>query len=120
METQEKRLVRNITVPEKDAISVAKRYFSILSAISNRPLTKGEINLLSYMAVKGSISNSNRKEEFCSLYGTTYQTISNLIYGLKNTGLLIKEKGKVKVNPQHTLQFDNGLTLQISLTNGQQ
>ncbi len=118
MEVQEKKLVRNISVPEKDSFAVAKRYFSILSAISNMPLTKGEINLLSFMAVKGSISNSNKKEEFCALYNTTYQTISNLIYGLKNTGLLLKEKGKVKVHPQHTLQFEKGIVLQISIING--
>lgn len=119
MENQEKQIkVRNLVVPENGAIPVAQRYFAILSAISNVSLTEREIQLLAFTATKGNISYPINREEFCTLYNSSSPTINNLVSKLKRMGLLIKDGDKVKVHPQHILQFEKGITLQISLTNG--
>lgn len=120
MEAQEKRIkIRRIVVPETTSMSVAQKYFSILSAISNVSLTEREIQLLAFTAIKGNMSYSSNREEFCTTYKSSSPTINNIISRLKKLGLLIKEGGKIKVHPQHILQFDKDITLQISLKYGE-
>lgn len=120
METKERKtILQKIRVNENSSLSIAQRYYSLLSAISNIKLTEREIQLIAFTSIMGNISNFNSREEFCSLYKSSPPTINNMISKLKKLDLLVKDGGKVKVNPKYLLDFKNNITLQISLINGE-
>lgn len=108
----EKIVVQKIvkTVPD-----VAERYFRILSAINNLGLTDREVNLLAYIANNGL----EDKEDFCKRYDTTVATIYNVVSKLKKMGLVVKNKGVVKLNPKLEFDYKKDLQLQIELRHGQ-
>ena len=118
MEPTAKGILQRLKKDEKDIYSVAERYYNILSAINDLHLTKREIQLMAFAAVKGNISYANIREEFCERYGSSGATINNLISKLKRTGLLVKNGTKAKVNPLILLDFAKPLTLEIKLTHG--
>tara|TARA_R110000803_G_C11966603_1_gene319310 strand:+ start:133 stop:540 length:408 start_codon:yes stop_codon:yes gene_type:complete len=98
-----------------DEYMVAEKYYAILSAINNLALTKREIELISFTAVKGSISYANHRTEFCERYNTTTATINNIVSKLKKTGIFIKEEGKIHVNSIIVVDFKKNLNLLIKL-----
>lgn len=111
-------ILQRIKKSESDSFSLAQKYYSILSAINSLGLTKREIELIGFAAVKGNMSYANIREEFCAKYGTTGPTINNIISKLKKSGILVKDGTKVKVNPVILLNFSKDLTLEIKLTHG--
>lgn len=111
-------IIQKISLKEEDALSIAKRYYSILSAISNVSLTEREIQLIAFTAVRGNISYSTNRQEFCTMYKSSSPTINNIISKLKKLGLLVKDGGKIKVNPQYLLDFNNNLVLQLTVSHG--
>ena|SRR5688572_10379066 len=115
---ERKTIIQKIGLKEQNALSMAKRYYSLLSAMSNISLTEREIQLIAFTAVRGNISYSTNREEFCTLYKSSSPTINNIISKLKKLGLLVKEGGKIKVNPLYLLDFNNNLVLQISASHG--
>jgi hypothetical protein len=119
MENQEKKtIVQKIKLTEKDPLSIAQRYYTLLSAISNTSLTEREIQLMAFTAIKGNISYSINREEFCELYKSSSPTINNIISKLKKMKLLVKEGGKIKVNPAYLLNFNNDLVIQLHIVHG--
>ena len=119
METKEKKtLLQKIKLIDDDSLAIAQKYYSLLSAIGNSPLTEREIQLVAFTAIKGNISYSSNREEFCTLYKSSSPTINNMISKLKKVGILIKESGKIKVAPKYLLDFNNNIVLQISLIHG--
>src|SRR6185436_8373051 len=110
-----KRKIRVLKLSEQDSLVIAQRYFRILSAISTFNLTEREIQLMAFTAIKGNLSYSNNREEFCTTYKSSPPTINNIISKLKKLNFLIKDAGKIKVNPALLLDFDKGVTLQISI-----
>lgn len=119
METTERKIiVQKIKTSEKDSLSLAYKYYNLLSAISNTTLTEREIQLIAFTAIKGNISYSSYKEEFCTLYKSSPPTINNIISKLKKIGLLIKDSGKIKVNPSFLIDFNKDLVIQINLQHG--
>jgi hypothetical protein len=119
METKEKKtLLQKIKLIDTDSLVIAHKYYSLLSAIGNSPLTEREIQLVAFTAIKGNISYSSNREEFCTLYKSSSPTINNMISKLKKVGILIKESGKIKVAPKYLLDFNNNIVLQISLSHG--
>jgi len=113
-----KTIIQKIGLTEEDALAMARRYYSVLSAMSNSSLTEREIQLIAFTAVRGNISYSTNREEFCTLYKSSSPTINNIISKLKKLGLLVKDGGKIKVNPLYLLDFNNNLVLQLSLFHG--
>lgn len=103
--------ISKITKKEPDSLSVAIRYYSVLSAIGDLHLTEREIQLIAFTAIKGKLS-SNRNE-FCNMYKSSSATINNMVSKLKKKNLLIKDSGKIKVNPKLMVNFDNGTILQL-------
>ena len=103
---------------ESDPFLLAERYYSILSAVNNLHLTRREIELVAFTAVRGNISYANIRQEFCEKHDTTSPTINNIISKLKKMGVLVKDGTKVKVNPVILLDFNKELTLEIKLTHG--
>jgi DNA-binding MarR family transcriptional regulator len=89
-----------------------------LSSVNNLQLTKREIELIAFTAVRGNMSYASVRQEFCEKYGTTGPTINNIISKLKKMGILIKDGSKVKVNPVIVLDFSKDITLEIKLVNG--
>ena len=113
-----KGILQRLRRKENDDISIAEKYYTILSAVNNLNLTTREIQLVAFTAVKGNISYANIRQEFCENYKTTSPTINNIISKLKKIGVLVKDGSKVKVNNMIVLDFTKDLTLEIKLTHG--
>ena len=103
-----------------DEYAIAQQYYSILSAINNLGLTKREIELIAYTAVKGTISYANVRAQFCERYNTTTATINNIVSKLKKIGIFVKDSGKVKVNPVIVLDFQKNLNLVIRIAHNEE
>ena len=103
---------------ETDSFLLAEKYYSVLSAINNLHLTKREIELIAFTAIKGNMSYANNRQEFCEKYKTTGPTINNIISKLKKMSILVKDGSKVKVNPVILLDFNKDVTLEIKLLHG--
>lgn len=116
--TEKKTIVQKLKKKEKDALSVARRYYSILSAVNDLHLTEREIQLVAFTAIKGNISYSTNRSEFCKLYNSSSPTINNIISRLKKLNIFIKDAGKIKVNPKILLNFENDIILETKLVNG--
>lgn len=108
-------IVQRLKKGEKDSFSIAKKYYSLLFDVNNVNVTEREIQLVSFMAINGSISYKHVKEEFCKEFNTSNATINNMVSKLKNVGILIKDGSKVKVAPAICLDFNKDIVLQIIL-----
>ena len=110
-------IVQRFKRKEKDVFNTALKYYSILFSINGINVTEREIQLVSFIAVNGSISYKHVKDEFCKEFNTSNATINNLVSGLKKLGILIKDDGKVKILPTIQLDFSKNIVLQITLEN---
>jgi hypothetical protein len=113
-----KPIVQRLKTSIGDVIPMAERYYKILSAVNELNLTKREIQLIAFAAIKGNISYANIRKEFCELYNSTSPAINNIISKLKKMGIFVKDGTKVKVNPIILLNFEKDIVLQITLTHG--
>lgn len=113
-----KPIVQRLKTSIEGSIAMAERYYKILSAVNNLKLTKREIQLIAFAAIKGNISYANIRKEFCETYNSTSPAINNIISKLKKMGIFVKDGTKVKVNPIILLNFEKDLVLQITLTHG--
>jgi hypothetical protein len=113
-----KPIVQRLKTSVGDAILMAEKYYKILSAINELKLTKREIQLIAFAAIKGNISYANIRKEFCETYDSTSPAINNIISKLKKMGIFVKDGTKVKVNPIILLNFEKNIVLQITLTHG--
>ena len=113
-----KIIVQRLKKPAEDQFALAERYYSIVSAINSLKLTEREIQLVAFAAIRGNMSYANIREDFCKKHETSSPTINNIISKLKKIGVLIKDGGKVKVNPVLVLDFNKNITLEISLVHG--
>jgi DNA-binding MarR family transcriptional regulator len=102
----------------EDSYVLAEKYYRILSSVNDLKLTKREIQLIAFAAMKGNISYANIRKEFCEKYDSTSPAINNIISKLKKMGVFVKDGTKVKVNPLILLNFDKDIILQISLIHG--
>ena len=114
-----KIIVQRLKKDVMNEMELAKKYYSILSAINSLHLTEREIQLISFTAIKGNITYANVREEFCKTFNSTSPSINNIISKLKRIGIFIKENGKVKVNPVIVIDFKKDLTLEIKLVHGE-
>jgi hypothetical protein len=94
---------------------MAEKYYSVLSTINNLKLTQREIQLVAFTAIRGNISYSSIREDFCNKYNSTSPTINNIISKLKRIGVFVKDGSKIKVNPVIILNFSNDVTLEIKM-----
>lgn len=92
---------------------VAVKYYSIMSVLNDFALTEREVQLISYMAVRGNIFNIEMKNEFCKEYKTSLATINNIVSRLRKVGILIKGEGNVKIRPVLFLNFENNIVIQV-------
>ena len=109
-----KIIVQKLKKEFTNELEIAEKYYSFLSIINNLFLTQREIQLVSFTAIKGSISLANVREEFCKTHNSTPPSINNMISKLKKLGIFIKENNRVKVNPIINLDFKKDLKLEIN------
>jgi hypothetical protein len=113
-----KPIVQRLKTSIEGSIAMAEKYYRILSAVNNLKLTKREIQLIAFAAIKGNISYANIRKEFCETYDSTSPAINNIISKLKKMGIFVKDGTKVKVNPIILLNFEKNIVLQITLAHG--
>ena len=99
-----------------DVYSLAEDYYSLISVLNSLSLTKREIQLVAFTAIRGNISYANIREDFCRKHSTSSPTINNMISHLKKLHVLVKEVGKIKVNPVLILDFQRDVVLEIKLS----
>ena len=111
-------IVQKLNSPVENPFQLAERYYGVISAINNLKLTPREVQLISFTVVRGNMSYTNIREDFCEKYGTSFATINNIISKLKRKGILVKDRGKIKVHPVIALDFNNDVKLEILFTHG--
>ena len=101
----------------QDKIKKAERYYSLISSLNDLRLTERETQLVAFTAIRGNMSYGVIRDDFCKAFNTSSPTINNIISRLKRLNVLIKDRGKIKVNPRLLLNFDKDIILQITLKN---
>jgi Fe2+ or Zn2+ uptake regulation protein len=110
-----KVVIQKLLKKVEDDYYMAEKYYSIISTINDLKLTQREIQLISFIAVKGNISYSNVKDEFCKRFDSSSATIYNMISKLKKINVLVKDNSKLKVNPIILIDFKKNIKLEIDL-----
>jgi hypothetical protein len=113
--SSKKIIVQKFLRKIEDNYAMAEKYYSVLSTINNLKLTQREIQLVAFTAIRGNISYSSIREDFCNKYNSTSPTINNIISKLKRIGVFVKDGSKIKVNPVIILNFSNDVTLEIKM-----
>lgn len=110
--------VQRLNKSVEDQYGAAQKYYQILSVLNDLHLSEGEIQLIAFAAIKGNITDSEIRKEFCEKYDTTIATINNMIWRLKKKALFHKKGRTLFVNPLITkLDFNKDLTLIIFIKN---
>jgi hypothetical protein len=116
MENSSKKIiVQKFLRKIEDNYAMAEKYYSVLSTINNLKLTQREVQLVAFTAIRGNISYSSIREDFCKKYNSTSPTINNIISKLKRIGVFVKDGSKIKVNPVIILNFSSDITLEIKM-----
>ena len=116
MENSSKKIiVQKFLRKIEDNYAMAEKYYSVLSTVNGLKLTQREIQLVAFTAIRGNISYSSIREDFCKKYNSTSPTINNIISKLKRIGVFVKDGSKIKVNPVIILNFFNDITLEIKM-----
>jgi hypothetical protein len=116
MENSSKKIiVQKFLRKIEDNYAMAEKYYSVLSTINNLKLTQREVQLVAFTAIRGNISYSSIREDFCKKYNSTSPTINNIISKLKRIGVFVKDGSKIKVNPVIILNFSNDITLEVKM-----
>lgn len=108
-------IVQKLKKVNEDKYLLAEKYYEILSSLNSLDLTKREVQLVAFAAIHGNISYTHIKDEFCAKYDTSIQTIYNIVSKLMKIRVLIKDNGKIKVNPVIVLNFNDAIKLEITL-----
>ena len=98
-----------------DKITAGIAYYTFISVINGIKLTTRELQLLSFINYRGTISSSSARLEFCSMFSSSEATIANMTSKLVSLKLLIKDKNKTKINPTIRIDFENDLMIRFLL-----
>ncbi len=108
--------IQKLAKASNNKLELAQKYYGLISALNNLGLTEREIQLITFTAVRGSISYATVREDFCTIYNSSFPTINNIVSKLKKQGILVKKNKQTVVNPRIALDFSKPLVLQITLT----
>lgn len=108
-------VVQKLKKEYNGSLEVAIQYVTIISAFNSLHLTKREIQLLAFTALKGNISSGGKKDEFISIFGSSIATIGNIIHKLGKKKLLQHIEGKTKIHPSLQLDFSKDIILQLHI-----
>lgn len=88
---------------------LAKVYYKILFSISEKySLRPTEIDLVAFTSVRGFITTKSALTDFLEKSGSTKNYVYTIVSKLQREGILIKEKGIIKVNPKICLKTTEG------------
>lgn len=105
-----------------DRLDVAVKYYGVISLLNNIHLTKREVELVAFTAVKGSISAGGAREEFVRRFNSSKSTVNNMIADLQKDvegerpALLVKNGSRITVIPRLQVDFQAPLHLNIHLS----
>jgi hypothetical protein len=108
-------ILQKITISFNDEIEKAKAYYSIICSANNINITPKELQLISFIAIKGNINYGIYKKEFCEKYKTSVASINNMISSLIKKKVLVKINSKTKLNPSIALDFKKDINLLIKV-----
>lgn len=106
-------VIKTVRKEFTDKIKAGIAWYSFIGVINNIKLARKEVELLSFINYRGTISSSSSKEEFCKVFNSSSATISNMVSTLSKKKLLVKEKGKIKLNPALRVDFSNNLVVRL-------
>lgn len=106
-------VLQKIAKSYKDEVDVAIKYYSIISDLNNLELTEREIQLLAFTAIRGTISSTSAKQEFCKRFGSSVATINNMISRLSSMGLMVKVNNKTRVKESIRIDFTKNIVIQL-------
>lgn len=106
-------LVKTIKKSFTSKIKAGVTWFKFISAINDLKLTKRELELLSFINYRGTISSSSSREEFCRVFGSSPATVSNLSAKLLRSKILVKEKSKTMITPSLRVDFDKDFVVRF-------
>lgn len=99
----------------KTEIDKAIIYYGILSVLNGLGLTKKQIQLLAFTAVRGTITPLAAREEFATMFNSSLNSIENLKSKLVIKGLLVRVGGMHRVFSPIELDFSKNVVLQVKL-----
>ena len=105
--------VQKIKVQCDDVVEKVIKYYTVLFTLNNLSLTKSEIELLAFTAVRGNISSPTAKQEFSDRFGVKVNYIESMKVKLMKRNFLIKKDKKHRVHPKLLLDFSKGLIVQL-------
>lgn len=111
----DKTILQRLKKTDDNPLIRAERYYALLSTLNNLQLTKRELQLIAFTAIKGNISYNEFRKEFCETFKSSPPTINNMISKLKKNSILVKDNNKIKVNPRIQLDFTRPIQLEIKL-----
>lgn len=111
-------IIQRLAKQYDDALEKAITYYSLLCTLNGIKLGNREIQLLAFTAVRGTITPKPAREEFAKLFNSSLHTIENAKGVLVKKNLLVKEGEMYRVHPKISLNFNQPLTMIITLTNG--
>lgn len=110
-----KTILQTLKKKLPDVYSIAEKYYTFISVMNDIKLSEREIQLISFFAVKGNISYTVNKEEFCEKYNSSEATMNNIISKLKKMKILYKEGNRIKLHSAILLDFSKNISLNINL-----
>lgn len=105
-------MVQKIRKKYKTPTQKAVAYLTILNVINGGQLRKMEIDLLAHVATGGTI------DTFIKQAGSSQASVGNMRSRLLRGGWLIRHEDFLRVNPAVELNFEDKISLQISLEDG--
>ena len=106
-------IVKTIKKSFTNKIKAGITWFKFIAAINDIKLTKRELELLSFINLRGTISSLQAKEEFVKIFESSSATVSNMIGPLMDKKLLVKEKSKVRINPSLRVDFSHDFVVRF-------
>lgn len=109
-------MIQKITKTYTTTFDKAYCYYKLVTAVNNIDLTERELQLITFIALKGNLYSAGNREEFIHTFKSSAHTIYNMVSSLVNLKILHKENKKsLTVNAQLIPDFSKPLTLVLSL-----
>jgi hypothetical protein len=105
-------MVQKIRKKYKTAREKAVTYLTVINVMNGGQLRKMEIELLAHIATGGTIS------DFIRVSKSSQASVGNMRSRLARSGWLVKQDDFLRVNPAVELNFEDKISLQISLEDG--
>jgi hypothetical protein len=102
-------LVQKIEARLSSDLQRAIKYYSILCAVKEIKLSRRQLELLSFIAVKGTISSPAVRKEFVDTFNSSLASLENLKGKLVRKGWLVEVDRKYRVNPGFLIDFSKDI-----------